>query len=79
MRGGQGFAPRRRGLSEQLADEGGDHPDDLRNCIANAIRHNLKTRTLPALTDFAGGPISGTSFGLTEYYIADVALAELQP
>lgn len=61
----------------QPADQAGDHPDTLRNRIATTIRHALQTRTAPALTDYTGRPISGTDIGLTEYDLADIALAEI--
>lgn len=51
--------------------------DALRQRIADAIRDNLKRRTTPGLVHPCGHPIGG--MGLTEYDIADVALAVMQP
>jgi hypothetical protein len=64
---------------QQAADQPGHDPDALRTRVGTAIRSALKARTLPALVDGVGRPISGTEIGLTEYDIADVALAELTP
>lgn len=64
---------------QQAADQPGPDPDPLRTRVGTAIRRALKARTVPALVDGMGRPISGTEIGLSEYDIADVALAELAP
>jgi hypothetical protein len=57
-----------------LEDEATDRTD-LRKRLGDAIRDNLKRRTFTPPAPFAGGG----GFGLTEYDLADVVLAELRP
>lgn len=49
----------------------------LRDQIAEAVRDNLKRRTVPPVEVYPGGPTQG-GMGLTEYDIADVTLAVVQ-
>lgn len=60
----------------QATDQPGDDPDDLRTRLADAIRTALKERTLPPLTLYGHQAFPG--IGLTEYDLADVALAVMQ-
>lgn len=55
-----------------------DHPDTLRNRIADTIRDNLKRRApLPAPVPSDRG--GGWRWGLNEYEIADVVMQKVHP